>query len=106
MSESGQKILKLSLLAFMVGPSLAGLCRAPTTERASDALPLADETVYAMDSVQDCLQQAERCERQAAEAQLTSNREALLAAAALWRKLAASQGPAAEASPTSAPTAE
>ena len=41
-----------------------------------------------MDSSEAYLQQAEECERQAAEAQLESSRKALLATAAVWRKLA------------------
>jgi hypothetical protein len=41
-----------------------------------------------MDSSEAYLQQAEECERQAAEAQLASSRKALLATAAMWRKLA------------------
>jgi hypothetical protein len=43
-----------------------------------------------MESARECLQRAEQCERQAAEAQIESNRDALLAAAAMWRRLAVS----------------
>jgi hypothetical protein len=53
-----------------------------------------------------CLQQAEQCERQAAEASLDSSREALLSAAATWRKLGASAQAVGEAQPTAAPEAE
>ena len=42
----------------------------------------------AMESVPEYLQQAEQRERQAAEAKLESSRNALLSAAAVWRKLA------------------
>jgi hypothetical protein len=59
-----------------------------------------------MGSDQECLQPAEQCERQAAEAQLESNRETLLAAAAMWRKLAVSPPPVGEAQPTAVPAAE
>jgi len=41
-----------------------------------------------MGSAQDCLQQAEQCEQQAAEAKLKSSRKALLSAATMWRNLA------------------
>ena len=59
-----------------------------------------------MESAQECLQQAEQCERQAAEAQLESNREALLAAAAMWRKLAVSAPSVGEAQPAEVPAPE
>ena len=43
-----------------------------------------------MESAQECLQRAQQCESQATEAQLESNRETLMAAAAMWRRLALS----------------
>ena len=50
-----------------------------------------------MDSPEDCLRQAEECDRLAAEAQLESNRQVLLSAAAMWRKLATGYDPVKEA---------
>jgi hypothetical protein len=44
---------------------------------------------FGMDSREDCLRQAEECDRLAAEAQMQSNRSILLSAASMWRKLAA-----------------
>jgi hypothetical protein len=41
-----------------------------------------------MESAQEYLREAEHCEQQAAEAHLESSRKALLATAAVWRKLA------------------
>ena len=57
-----------------------------------------------MESAQECLQQAEQCERQAAEAQLDSNRD--LAAASMWRKLAVSAPSVGEAQPADVPAPE
>jgi hypothetical protein len=42
---------------------------------------------------QEYLQHADECEQLAAVAKLPSNREALLASAAMWRKLAADTRP-------------
>jgi hypothetical protein len=47
-------------------------------------------TLHIMESIPEYLQQAEQCERQAAEASLPSSRESLLNTAVIWRKLAAS----------------
>jgi hypothetical protein len=41
-----------------------------------------------METSEECLQQANQCEKQAAEAKLESSRKALLSAATMWRYLA------------------
>jgi cellobiose-specific phosphotransferase system component IIA len=69
-------------------------------------LSLATTPGDAVESSQECLQRAEQCERQAAEAKLESTRNALLAAAAMWRKLAASPPPIGEAHPIALPVGE